>query len=208
VEQVSGVPFDQYIEQRLLQPLNMQHSTFRQPLPANLAHNISQGYTFADGKYRADPFEVVQIAPAGSMSATATDMANYMIAQLRYGRFGNTRILQEKTAQDMQQEHFSNDPHLLGLDYGFYNDQINNLRVVEHGGDTVLFHSLMALLIPQHVGLFVSFNSAAGNSVRNIILWGTRPWKLSQRIYYTLLTLAAIAFVIDLAYWNLLKFPA
>lgn len=170
VEQVSGMPYDQYIEQQLFQPLNMQHSTFRQPLPANLAHNISQGYTFADGKYRADPFEVVQIAPAGSMSTTATDMANYMIAQLQYGRLGNTRILQEKTAQDMQQEHFSNDPHLLGLDYGFYNDQINNLRVIEHGGDTVLFHSLMALLVPQHVGLFVSFNSAAGSSVRNIIL--------------------------------------
>ena len=170
VEQVSGMSYDDYIEQHLLRPLNMQHSTFRQPLPTNLANNMSQGYTFTDGKYRADPFEVVQIAPAGSMSATATDMANYMIAQLQYGRFGNTRILQEKTARDMQQQHFTNDPHLPGLDYGFYNDEINNLRVVQHGGDTILFHSLMALLIPQNVGLFVSFNSAAGSTVRNTIL--------------------------------------
>ena len=41
-----------------------------------------------------------------------------------------------------------------------------------------------------------------------ILVWGTRPWKLGQHIYYTLLTLAAVAFVIDLAYWNLLKLPA
>ncbi|MBA2682520.1 MAG: serine hydrolase [Ktedonobacteraceae bacterium] len=35
IEQVSGMPFDQYIEQHLFQPLEMHQSTFLQPLPAH-----------------------------------------------------------------------------------------------------------------------------------------------------------------------------
>src|SRR5579875_3576638 len=83
VEQVSGMPFDQYIEQHIFKPLNMNQSTFRQPLPPDLAPNMSQGYTFVNGVYRADPFEDVQVWPAGAMSTTADDMANFMIAQLQ-----------------------------------------------------------------------------------------------------------------------------
>ncbi len=37
VEQVLGMSYDQYVEQHILQPLNMKHSTFRQPLPSELA---------------------------------------------------------------------------------------------------------------------------------------------------------------------------
>lgn len=170
VEQVSGVSYDQYVEQHLLQPLNMKHSTSRQPLPSDFAPNISQGYTYTNGTYRADPFENVEIAPAGALSATATDMANFMIAHLQYGRFGNTRILQEATAAMMQQQHFTNDPRVAGMGYGFYEQHINNLRVLEHAGDTGLFHSLMALLTPQHVGLFISFNSVGGEKVRDTVV--------------------------------------
>src|SRR5579884_410187 len=83
VEQVSGMPFDQYIEQHLFKPLHMNQSTFRQQLPPNLVSNMSQGYTFVNGVYRADPFEDVQVWPAGAMSTTADDMANFMIAQLQ-----------------------------------------------------------------------------------------------------------------------------
>src|SRR2546425_682667 len=37
VEQVSGMPYAQYVEQHLFQPLGMRSSTFRQPVPGELA---------------------------------------------------------------------------------------------------------------------------------------------------------------------------
>src|SRR6266516_7145739 len=77
VEQVSGIPFEQYVEQHLFQPLGMRSSTFRQPVSGSLAAALSQGYTYINGEYRPEPFEAVQVAPAGSMSATATDLANF-----------------------------------------------------------------------------------------------------------------------------------
>ncbi len=170
VEQVSGMPFDQYIEQHIFQPLGMKHSSFRQPLPDQLAPDVSQGYTYTNGTYSANPFEAIEVAPAGSLSTTATDMANFMIAHLQNGRFGNQRILQEATSIQMQQQQFSNDPRVSGMAYGFYEQHINNQRLLAHAGDTQWFHSLMALIPTQHIGLFVSFNGVNGGTVRDTLL--------------------------------------
>jgi CubicO group peptidase (beta-lactamase class C family) len=170
VEQVSGLPYAQYIEQHLFQPLGMRSSTFRQPVPASLSANLSQGYTYTNGGYLPEPFEVVQVAPAGAMSATATDIAHFMIAHLQNGRFGNQRILQEATAKEMHVQRFTNDPRLPGMAYGFWEQHLNHQRLLVHSGDTTLFHSLLALLPEQQVGVFVSYNSAEGGSAPSTLL--------------------------------------
>jgi hypothetical protein len=104
------------------------------------------------------------------MSSTAIDMAHFMIAHLQDGSYGNTRILQAATAEDMHKQHFTQDPRLPGMAYGFYEQSINNLRLIAHGGDTGLFHSLLALLPDARVGVFVSYNSAGGEIARDTFL--------------------------------------
>ncbi len=59
VERVSGLPYDDYVEQNILTPLNMAHSTSRQPVPAAFAADLSEGYEFIDEQYQAQPFETV-----------------------------------------------------------------------------------------------------------------------------------------------------
>jgi CubicO group peptidase (beta-lactamase class C family) len=134
VEQVSGMPFEQYVEQHLFQPLGMRSSTFRQPLPASLAADLSQGYTYSNGMYHPGPFDVVQGVPEGAMSSTATDMANFMMALLQNGRFGTERILQAVTAQAMQMQQFTNDPRVPGMTYGFPEQNLNSQRLLVHTG--------------------------------------------------------------------------
>jgi CubicO group peptidase (beta-lactamase class C family) len=170
VEQVSGLHFEQYVEQHLFQPLGMRSSTFRQPAPASLSAALSQGHTYTNGEYRPQPFEAVQVAPAGAMSATATDIAHFMIAHLQNGRFGKERILQEATAKAMHAQQFTNDPRVPGMAYGFWEQQLNHQRLLVHSGDTFLFHSLLALLPEQQVGMFVSYNSAEGGSAPSTLL--------------------------------------
>jgi CubicO group peptidase (beta-lactamase class C family) len=167
VEQVSGMPYDRYVEENILQPLDMGHSTTRQPPPPELAGNTAVGYTYENGGYEAEEFEFYQIAPAGSMSATATDMANFMIAHLQDGRYGDERILQEDTAKEMHRRHFAHDRRVNGIAYGFYELDRNGQRIIAHGGDTDLFHTALLLLPEQDVGLFVSYNSAGGEEARN-----------------------------------------
>lgn len=162
VGQVAQMPFEAYVEEHIFEPLEMGRSTMRQPLPATLASHLASGHTYTDGVYEPKGVEWAQLAPAAGLSATATDMANFMIAHLQQGRFGDRRILQERTATRMQQQSFTNDPRVSGYAHGFAEATINGQRLLGHGGDMLYFHSALYLLPEQNSGFFVAFNGANG----------------------------------------------
>jgi len=163
VEVVSGMPFAAYIEENIFIPLDMDHSTFRQSLPSHLADKMSVGYSFKNGVFKAEEFELINgLTPAGSMSTTAIDMAKFMIAHLQYGKYGENRILKEETAKQMQTRLFTHDKRVNGNAHGFWELRLNNLRTIGHGGDSAWFHTLLILVPEKNLGLFVSYNSAGG----------------------------------------------
>jgi CubicO group peptidase (beta-lactamase class C family) len=164
VEKISGMAFEDYVEKNIFEPLDMQKSTFRQPLPADLAEDMSVGYTYQKGMYKPQGFEYINgLAPAGSLSTTAADISKFMIAHLQNGQYGENRILEEQTAKLMHTQLFTHDPRLDGNAHGFWEMTYNNLRLLVHGGDTAWFHSLLALIPEKNLGLFVSFNSLGGS---------------------------------------------
>ncbi|HEX9422626.1 MAG TPA: serine hydrolase [Pyrinomonadaceae bacterium] len=154
---VSGHPFNEYIEENIFKPLGMTHSTFVQPLPATLAPYMSNGYQIAsDGP---KPFEMVVAFPAGSLSSTATDMAQFMMAHLQDGQLGSARILRPETAQLMHSRQFALDPAANAMAYGFYEESRNGHRIIGHAGDTQYFHTDLHLILDAGIGFFVSHNS-------------------------------------------------
>jgi len=170
VERVSGEPFNQYIEEHIFKPLGMLRSTFAQPLPPNLAPNMSNGYQLASGK--AQKFEFVTPAPAGSLSSTADDMTKFMLAHLQGGQLGDARVLKPETTQLMHSRLFGLDPAANAMAYGFYEETRNGHRIVGHAGDTSFFHSDLHLVLDAGVGFFVSYNSGGRGQVSpRTILW-------------------------------------
>ena len=162
VERVSGRPFDEYVAENILKPLNMTRSTFAQPLPSDLAPLMSSGYRL--GSAEAGPFEVINAFPAGSLSSSATDMAQFMMAHLADGRLGNAQILKPETARLMHSRLFALDDAANAMCYGFYEESRNGHRIIGHGGDTIYFHSDLHLVLDQKLGFFVSYNSAGRSS--------------------------------------------
>ena len=170
VERVSGEPFDQYVQDHIFKPLAMTHSTFDQPLPSELAPNMSNGYKLASDK--AEPFETVTPAPAGSLSSSAIDMAQFMIAHLQNGKYGDAKILNPETAQLMHSRLFGLDPAANAMAYGFYEESRNGHRIIGHAGDTECFHSDLHLVLDAGLGFFISYNSAGRGQVSpRTILW-------------------------------------
>ncbi|MFC4307934.1 serine hydrolase domain-containing protein [Steroidobacter flavus] len=155
IERVSGETFDDYLDRHIFAPLGMQHSTFRQPLPEKFQADLSKGYHQAS----APPlyFELVGPAPAGSLSATGADMARFMNAHLHMEQQGG--LLKPETAHLMHTSVFEATPPVNGVALGFFEANRNGQRIIEHGGDTQVFHSQMILFMDQGVGLFMSFNS-------------------------------------------------
>jgi CubicO group peptidase (beta-lactamase class C family) len=164
VERVSGRPFNEYVEQNIFTPLAMTRSTFRQPLPANLAADLATGYSYTDA-YLEGGFEFQLPFPVGALSATATDIARFMIAHLQNGELDGQHILLEKTALQMHSQLYTPDPRLESMAHGFFENTVNGQRILSHGGDTLLFHSGLYLLPGQNVGLFISTNGIRGRDV-------------------------------------------
>ena len=166
VERVSGMSYDEYLEQHLFGPLQMTQTTARQPLPSRFSEDMSKGYAWESGGWVEKDWEIVTGAgPAGSMSASAVDMANWMLAHLGSGRLGESQILSPETAQAMHSRQFTHDERIPGWGLGFYEKSSHGLRMIGHGGDTQWFHSDLTLIPSENVGIFVSYNTVSGGEL-------------------------------------------
>lgn len=97
----------------------------------------------------------INMRPAGSLSATATDMATLMSTYLGNGVVGNTRILSPETADTMHSRH----PAVTNWRYGFHEYGDLDANLIAHSGATVNFTSYL-LLAPDHdVGILVAYNT-------------------------------------------------
>lgn len=161
VASVSGMPFDDYVDKHIFAPLGMTSSTFREPLPAELAPRMATGYRFEAGRFEPHGFEFVHsFGPAGSLTSSAADMARFMMAHLNLGELDGQRILNEDTARLMQGRQFQASPYLNGAGLGFYETHVNGRRVIGHGGDMIAFHTDLLLLPEEKIGIYVSYNSS------------------------------------------------
>ncbi len=163
VQRVSGEPFDAYVEKHIFEPLDMPHSTFRQPLPADLAPLMSKGYELASQD--PHPFEIIGPAPAGALSSPGEDMAHFMIAHLQNGEYHGNRILSAATAAMMHDSPLTLLPPLNRMELGFFETNINGREVIAHLGDTSYFHTSLHLFLKEGVGFYVSFNSSGKDGV-------------------------------------------
>ena len=172
VELVSGIPFAEYIAEYIYKPLGMTQSTFRQPIPSEIIGELTLGYSLAhgDGTFNVLEFRYLNGEPSGTMSATATDMAKFMIAHLQNGSYGASSILEETTAQKMHTRSFSPDPRVNGFAHGWEEATVNGQRLIGHGGDLSPFHSLLKLSPEHDIGLFVSYNNPNGIFAREKLL--------------------------------------
>ena len=165
VETVSGTPWEQYIQENILEPLGMEHFTFSQPVPDALADDLSLGYVWSGGNFVEQGFEYVPLGPVGAASASAEAMARFMIAHLQLGELEGRRILEESTALEMQTVLFRHAPGVNAMLHGFADLSRNGEWIIGHGGDTFWFHSELGIFPDRNLGIFVSTNSGGGNAV-------------------------------------------
>jgi CubicO group peptidase (beta-lactamase class C family) len=170
VENVSGLPFNDYVQQNIFDPLAMTSSTFEEPLPDRLDANMAKSYKADKGAFAEQPFEIVaNFGPAGALSSTATDMVRFAQALLNGGELDGNRILKPETVEQMLTRNFTHDERLMGMLLGFYESDFNGNRVVGHGGDTQWFHSDLGIDLDNHMAFFVSFGGPGGRVPRSAV---------------------------------------
>nr|MBA3785129.1 beta-lactamase family protein [Acidobacteriota bacterium] len=152
VEAVSDQKFEDFVEREIFKPLKMNHSSFLQPYPSNLANSVVPS--------GADDVALLHY-PAGSMISTASDMGKFLLMQSN----GGEPVLREETIREMQQRHFTQHPQMPGVAYGFFEHFANGRHILFHTGASG-HQSLLCLLPDEKVGFYIALSATQGGKFR------------------------------------------
>ena len=174
VELASEREFADYLDENIFEPLEMSHTTIREPLGAGHAGTmrpelealLATGYaTGPDGKPQAKPHDLIgRVAPAGAISSTAEDMAKYMIARLDEDRNGEAGLVSSEMAAYMQERPFQDRPATADMVYAMIHGSRDGYQFRWHNGGSSSFFSDMTLYPELQLGIFVSTNSSDGGA--------------------------------------------
>lgn len=167
IQNQSGKPFADYMQQSVLTPLGMTNSSFNTGLSSSAL--MAKGYL--GRKAATDP--PLRDVPAGGLNSSVTDMSRFMSMVFADGVIGDHRILKSETVAEMLRPQNTDVP----LDFNFRvglgwmlstlgKSTIENAGpVAHHSGGTLLFHSQMYILPEHKLGVVVLSNSSTSGQV-------------------------------------------
>jgi CubicO group peptidase (beta-lactamase class C family) len=193
VSWINNRPYQDIIDSEILRPLQMVHTSVREPyppradlpepMPATLSSQVSTGYRWTDGRLTPQPFEyVTQAAPAGAASSTAADMARYMLLILGGGQLDGVSLYGPETARGFRTpQQAPPAAGMSGFDHGFSDFNLpGGFRGQGHDGDTLWFHSTLVTVPELRLGVFVATNTDTGLALAHSL-----PARIVERFYAT-----------------------
>ncbi len=162
VEKVSGKPINEYITDNILKPLGMENSSYG--LTEAVLGSMTKPYKNKDGKYIESTYTLISDHPSGSICATASDMAAFLLMHLNNGDYNGVRILNDHTAISMHTHQYPSDDRLTGYGLGFYEAVRNGWKTIEHGGYLPSFSSKLTMLPERKIGMFIAINTDSKSS--------------------------------------------
>ena len=162
-----GKPFEQLMASWVLQPLNMQHSSFDMAYPQQADVEIALGHDSAgvviEGGWRVHPEQA-----AAGLWSTAADMANLAV-ELTKGYHGKSEVISERSARQMLAPvkpeedlsgYFGGQPAM-----SFVTDGKGERFLFKHNGGNMGYRSFMLMYPETGNGAVFLTNSDAGFSV-------------------------------------------
>ncbi len=190
VASVENTPWQDLIERDILSPLGLAHTSGREPYPARadlpapmaatLARDVSRRFRWNGVAHVAREFEfITQTAPAGAMSASARDIARYMLLLLGDGTLDGVTVFGPTAARAFRTPMTSVPPGVGALDAGFF-DTLSPavFRSYGHGGATMAFFSSMVVVPELDLGIFATTNTDGGGRVSNAL-----PARIIEHFY-------------------------
>lgn len=157
-------PWDKLVPERVFKPLGMTNSTVSiKQMEKARDHSFGYSYNFDTKETRRLPFrEIVQVAPAGSINSSATDMAKWLGFILEGGTVNGKRIVSEKGFAEWLKPQMKITPDgKMSYGLGWFLQDWNGMKVVQHGGNIDGFNSMVALIPEKKIGFVMLTNVSA-----------------------------------------------
>jgi CubicO group peptidase (beta-lactamase class C family) len=158
IEDETGKPFAQAARELVLEPFGMRHSTFVQPLPADLRDDAATGYksdgTQVDGRYHTYPEQA-----AAGLWTTPEDLARFAIELQKVAAGRSTKVMNQALAAEMLKRQYEQ----WGL--GVAVEGEGAAARFAHGGANEGFRSVLNAYRSAGSGVVVMTNSDSGGPI-------------------------------------------
>lgn len=186
VEKLSGVSYDEYVEENILKPLRLKntHAT----LPRELwGHQLATGYSSITRQGTRDPLPLLNtqgIQAAAGYSSTVQDLARFASWQFRLVTNGGKEVLRASTLKEMQRVHWVDPDWKVHWGLGFVVFQQNGKTLIGHAGSCPGYRSILLLDPKEKLAAIVLTNTMESpwvyaSQIRNIFLKGEKEKKKS-----------------------------
>lgn len=157
-------PFVTAMDDLVLKPAGMSHSTFAQPLPDELRANAATGH-LADGREIAGGFHVFPEHAAAGLWSTPSDIANLLLLVGRAWRGESALFLTPETAREMLRRQTAG-PYGLGAAIA----ESEGTLIVMKRGQNVGYQAYLILLPGEGRGMVVMTNSDNGSTLAEALI--------------------------------------
>jgi len=165
VAEVSGMPYQQYIEENILEPLRLAET--RTKLPESLWRGkLATGYSALkrDGTRDMLPlFQARGITAAAGFSSTVEDLARFASWQFRLLEKGGEEILKASTLREMQRVHWVDPDWQTTWGLGFSVREVDGRTMVGHSGGCPGYRTILNI-DPHEKQAFIVMINACGTS--------------------------------------------
>lgn len=179
VEQISGRTWEEFVIERIFQPLGMARSNLSVEV-SKQATDIALPYKEKDDKAEEIPFcNIDAIGPAGSINSCADDMAQWLLLHLSDGMRGDRRIVSSGQIAQLHAPQMVieqgvglttkyKEAPLASYAMGWFVQPYRGHVMIHHGGNIDGFSAIAAFLPDEKIGVVVLTNGD-GNPVANIV---------------------------------------
>lgn len=180
---VTGKTWEEFVDERILRPIGMTESRVRHPGVGSLP-NISSTHASVEGVIRPiAPFTSDNTNPAGGITASATDIAKWLLVQLDSGRVAGREqpLFRPATTRQLWNIVTPLSPrrfvdwraplstNFAGYALGFEIQDYRGTKLVTHTGGLPGFISRVAMLPDHRLGIAVFTNHES--SAMDPIVW-------------------------------------
>jgi CubicO group peptidase (beta-lactamase class C family) len=163
VEEVSGQPWERFVQARILDPLGMDDTTTAERLRRPGQPPLSASYRVQGGvAHPAFRVDIGAFGPAGAIASTADDMARFLRFLVGDGALDGVRLLHPATMARLRSRLFDDRPQAADMAHGFQSWPMFGVTVYGHGGGVNEFLSNLVFIPEIDAGVFVSQNGGTG----------------------------------------------
>ena len=160
IEDVSGLPFAEYMREFVFAPLGMSDSSFL--LTETLRSRLAKAYDFKKGHFAPVEYLRIEVPAAGSVFSNVQEMSKYVAALMNDGANENGQIVKPETLELMFTPQLDFDER-LGVNIGLYfvMTRFGEHRISWHNGGWPGFVSSMFIAPDDKLGVLVFTNTTS-----------------------------------------------